>query len=238
MNKYYFISVRSESTRLKHKALLKINEKATIEYLIENIKKSKYYPNIILCTTDKSADNLFEDIATKHEIKIFRGSSKDKIKRWYDCSLKYDVDFFVNVDGDDLFFDYNLGDKILDEYSTYDFVDGHGYYIDVYGISNYGIKSVYKSKTTNETEYIRTFFLKEENINKVVLENIDEKYFKTDARMTLDYEDDFLFFKNVISNVQELQFDNILNYLKKNPDVKKINYYLEKEWSKNQLKYK
>ena len=238
MNKYYFISVRSESTRLKYKALLKINEKSTIEYLIENIKKSKYYPNIILCTTDKNADDIFEDIASKYEIKIFRGSSEDKIKRWYDCSLKYDVDFFVNVDGDDLFFDYNLGDKILDEYSTYDFVDGHGYYIDVYGISNYGIKSVYESKIINKTEYIRTFFLKEENINKIDLENIDEKYIKTDTRMTLDYEDDFLFFENVIRNVQELEFDNILDYLKKNPEVKKINYYLEKEWSKNQLKYK
>jgi len=238
MNKYYFISVRSESTRLKDKALLKINEKSTIEYLIENIKQSKHYPNIILCTTDKNADDIFEDIASKHEIKIFRGSSEDKIKRWYDCSLKYDVDFFVNVDGDDLFFDYNLGDKILDEYSTYDFVDGHGFYIDIYGISINGIKSVYNSKNTSETEYIRTFFLKEANINKIDLENIDEKYFKTDTRMTLDYEDDFLFFENVITNVQELEFDNILDYLKKNPEVKKINYYLEKEWSKNQLKYK
>ena len=36
----------------------------------------------------------------------------------------------------------------------------------------------------------------------------------------------------------EGEFDNILDYLKKNPEVKKINYYLEKEWSKNQLKYK
>jgi len=35
-----------------------------------------------------------------------------------------------------------------------------------------------------------------------------------------------------------LEFDNILEYLNNNPEVKKINYYLEKEWSKNQLKYK
>ncbi len=238
MNKYYFISVRSESTRLNQKALLKINEKSTIEYLIENLKKSKYYSNIILCTTDRSSDDSLEDIALKHKIKIFRGSSEDKIKRWYDCTLEYDVDFFVNVDGDDLFFDYNLGDKLLDEYSKYDFVDGHGFYIDIYGISINGIKTVYESKDINETEYIRTFFLKEKNIKKIELKDIDKKYAKTDARMTLDYEDDLLFFKNVISNVEVLEFDNILEYLNNNPEVKKINYYLEKEWSKNQLKYK
>ncbi len=238
MNKNYFISVRSESTRLNQKALLKINDKSTIEYLIENIKKSDYSSNIILCTTDREADDVFEKIATNHQIKIFRGSSEDKIKRWHDCCIKYKVDFFVNVDGDDLFFDYKLGDKILDEYSMYDFVDGHGYYIDVYGISKNGISTVYNSKSTNDTEYIRTFFLNEKNIKKYKLRNINKKYMKSDTRMTLDYEDDLLFFKNVISNVQELEFDNILNYLRENPEVKKINYYLEKDWSKNQLKYK
>ena len=238
MNKNYFISVRSESTRLNQKALLKINDKSTIEYLIENIKKSNYSSNIILCTTNREADDIFEKIATNHQIKIFRGSSEDKIKRWHDCCIKYKVDFFVNIDGDDLFFDYKLGDKILDEYSMYDFVDGHGYYIDVYGISKNGISTVYNSKSTNDTEYIRTFFLKEKNIKKYKLKNINKKYMKSDIRMTLDYEDDLLFFKNVISNVQELEFDNILNYLRDNPEVKKINYYLEKDWSKNQLKYK
>ncbi len=238
MNKNYFISVRSESTRLNQKALLKINDKSTIEYLIENIKKSNYSSNIILCTTNREADDVFEKIATNHQIKIFRGSSEDKIKRWHDCCIKHKVDFFVNIDGDDLFFDYKLGDKILDEYSMYDFVDGHGYYIDVYGISKNGISTVYNSKSTNDTEYIRTFFLKEKNIKKYKLKNINKKYMKSDTRMTLDYEDDLLFFKNVISNVQELEFDNILNYLRDNPEVKKINYYLEKDWSKNQLKYK
>lgn len=238
MNKNYFISVRSESTRLKDKALLKINGKTTIEYLIENLKKSQFSSNIILCTTERRSDDLLEEIALKHKIKIFRGSSEDKIKRWYDCCLKYNIEFFVNVDGDDLFFDYNLGDKILNEYSMYDFVDGHGFYIDIYGISKKGITTIYESKTTDETEYIRTFFLKEKNIKKCKLKNIDKKYTKTDIRMTLDYEDDLLFFKNVINNVQVLEFDNILNYLKDNPEVKKINYYLEKEWSDNQLKYK
>jgi len=238
VNKYYYISVRSESERLNQKALLKINGKSTIEYLIENLKKSKYHSNIILCTTDRSADDSLENIAQKHSIKTFRGSSEDKIKRWYDCSLQNNVDFFVNVDGDDLFFDYKLGDKILNDYSDYDFVDGHGFYIDIYGISINGIKSVYNSKNTSETEYIRTFFLKEKSIKKTDLQGIDRKYIKSDARMTLDYKDDLLFFKNVISNVQELEFDNILEYLKKNPEVKKINYYLEKEWSENQLKYK
>ena len=33
--------------------------------------------------------------------------------------------------------------------------------------------------------------------------------------MTLDYEDDLLFFNNVITNVNKLTYDNILEYIKK-----------------------
>jgi spore coat polysaccharide biosynthesis protein SpsF len=237
MNKYYYISVRTESTRLKKKALRKINNKCTIEYLIENLKKSKYSQNIVLCTTDLASDDELSELADKHGIKIFRGSSSDKIYRWHKCTEAFDVDFFVNVDGDDLFFDYKLGDHILDTYNDYDFVDGHGYYIDVYGISKKGIRIVNSEKDTDETEYIRTFFQRSNYLKNVKLEMIDSKYKKGDFRMTLDYEEDFIFFENIINNVEKLDFDTILNYLEKNPKVKKINIHREESWAKNQLKY-
>lgn len=237
MNKFYFITVRSGSSRLENKALLKINKKFTIEYLIENIKKSKYSSNIILCTTTKDEDDLIATLAEKHGIHLFRGSSKDKINRWFECSIKYDVDFFVNVDGDDLFFDYELGDKILDEYANYDFVDGHGYYIDIYGISKDGINKVNASKKTDDTEYIRTFFNNQNNISKIKLTDIDKKYTKSDVRMTLDYKEDLLFFKEVIANVKDLRFDNIIEFLNDNPEIKNINFHLDEAWKKNQLGY-
>ena len=46
-----FITVRSGSTRLPNKATLGIGDKATIEYVIQNAKRSKYADKVVLCTT-------------------------------------------------------------------------------------------------------------------------------------------------------------------------------------------
>ena len=54
--------------------------------------------------------------------------------------------------------------------------------------------------------------------------------------MTLDYDEDYIFFKNIIESLNEYSFDNVLNYLENNPEIKKINYFLDEEWRINQQK--
>ena len=43
-----------------------------------------------------------------HDIKIFRGNKKNKIRRWQLCFKKYNIKIASMIDGDDLCFDYNL----------------------------------------------------------------------------------------------------------------------------------
>ena len=111
-----FISVRTGSSRFPQKAIKKINGKATIEHLIERLKESKYAEKVILCTTELQEDDILCDIARKNNIEFFRGSSPDKLSRWLGATEKYNVDFFVNVDGDDIFFDAGLADVCFKQY--------------------------------------------------------------------------------------------------------------------------
>ena len=53
--------------------------------------------------------------------------------------------------------------------------------------------------------------------------------------MTLDYDEDYIF-KNIIESLNDYSFDNVLNYLENNPEIKKINYFLDEEWRINQQK--
>ena len=65
--------------------------------------------------------------------------------------------------------------------------------------------------------------------------NIPEILQKQNIRMTLDYEEDFNFFENVINNVKDnFVLDDILLYLKENKSVVDINYFREDDWKKNQ----
>ena len=236
MSRYIFLTVRTGSSRLPNKAILDLCGKPTIQYLIDGLKKSRYAKDIILCTTNEKQDDTLCDIAVDSDIKFYRGDSEDKLRRWLGACEKYKVDFFVNVDGDDLFFDYEIADHIFEQYDSFHpgFIDGQGYlYNDVYGISFGALKHVCQTKKTDSSEYVKTFF--ENRFDTQKIKNYDKKWIKRNIRMTLDYEEDFIFFEKVINDLQDdLSFDNIIKHIERNPSIAKINYHLEDEWKKRQ----
>ena len=241
--KSIFISVRTNSQRLPQKALINICGQPTIQYLINNLKQSKYAKEIVLCTTlDKSDDTLCL-IAKESGIKYFRGSAEDKLLRWKGACRAYGVDFFVNADGDDLFFDHGLADTVFEQHnnSGADFIDGRGLYNDVYGISSKAVKLACQNKKNSDTEFIKLYFDKISHLIKVEkITDFPFKYRKKQTRMTLDYPEDLLFFKTIIEYHQKnglsLDFDNILSYIEDNPDVVQINWNREQNWKDNQNK--
>ena len=67
------------------------------------------------------------------------------------------------------------------------------------------------------------------------LENVPSTYFRDDVRMTLDYEEVFVFFKTVIGSIsQDFDTRDVLSFLNKNPKVVEINYFLQDAWKYNQ----
>ena len=93
MNKAIFITVRTGSTRLPQKALIKIQNKTTIEHLIHRVKRSEKTDKIIVCTTMLEEDNIICELAEKNGVDFFRGSTEDKLDRWLQAAVKFDVDF-------------------------------------------------------------------------------------------------------------------------------------------------
>jgi len=237
-----FISVRNSSTRLPNKAILDLCGKPTIRYLIESMKRSDSAEKIILCTSNKQEDDVLCDIASRCGIDYFRGSLDDKLVRWSDACKEYGVDFFVNVDGDDLFFDVDLADLVIEQYKKKhcDFIDGHGLYNDVYGIKASALNTVCEIKDSDSTEYIRLYFTETGIFQIRRIEDIPIKYTKSDIRMTLDYPKDFEFFEKVIEGVspEPLTFDNVLEFIYNNPEVSQINFSLDEMWKENQKKIK
>ena len=197
---------------------------------------------IILCTTELPEDDVLCEIAAKNNIQFFRGSSPDKLKRWLGATKQYGIEFFVNVDGDDIFFDAGLADVCFKQYDgCVDFIDGRGLYNDVYGISSRALQLVCKHKNNDDTEFIKLYF---ESISHLIniqkIKKSPEIYNKKNIRMTLDYEEDFLFFKTIIEyfvdNNIKMTFENILVFLNQNPAVVNINWYREQNWIDNQNK--
>lgn len=72
MKKAIFITVRSDSSRLPNKALMKILGKPTIEMVVLRAKQAKNVDSIVICTTERPVDNEIVEIAEKHGISVFR----------------------------------------------------------------------------------------------------------------------------------------------------------------------
>ena len=235
-----FITVRSGSTRLPNKALLKINEKTTIEYLIDRVKNSQLANSIILCTTILPEDDKLCEIAKSNNIKYYRGSIKDKLERWKGACEKYNVDFFITADGDDIFCEPELIDLAIDQYknTNADFIKTDEVVCGAFtfGIKYKALKKVCDIKYTEDTEMMWVYFTDTGLFDVEKLKNIPKEYKRKDIRMTLDYKDDFNFFKHIIEYFDGNKFGlrDILSYIDDNPEVSKINYYLEQNWSENQ----
>ncbi len=236
MRRGIFISVRTGSERLPNKSILKIKDKFTIEYVIDSVKKSNYADKIILCTTKNSQDDILCDIAKKRDIDFYRGDEHNKFKRWYWASVEFDIDEIVTADGDDLFYDHRLSDMCFEQIEDNDLVDGQGLYNDVYGFKSKTIENIINISRGDVVEpHEIVSFLQDKNFKIHKLKNKFDVFEKKNIRMTLDYEEDFQFFKTIIENLQEdYTFEDILNYIDNNKSIKDINYFREVDWKNNQ----
>lgn len=247
MNKAIFITVRTGSKRLPKKCLLKIKGLTVIQHLIRRVKKSKLANIIVLCTTKLKEDDILCKIAKKEKIKCFRGSVNDKLERWMGAAEKFNVDFFVTADGDDLFCEPVLIDLAFKQYAKKnpDFIYGDGVKgVDVpcgaftYAIKTKSLKKVCEIKGTKNTEMMWVYFKNTGLFDCQKLEGVQAAHKRPEIRMTLDYPEDFEFFKNVIENLskekKEFDLKDIINYLDRHPKVIKVNQGLQNKFRNNQ----
>ena len=235
--KSILISVRSDSKRLPNKATADICGKPAIEYLIDNLKRSRQADRIVLCTTELSSDDILCKIAINNHIDFFRGNEEDKLLRWQGACKKFGIKMFTECGGDDIFCDYELIDMVFNQYdiSVADFIDGHDLYIDVYVISSHFINILCElnGEKILETHHLAGY-IKDSNFKTERLQDIPNKFVKK-YRMTLDYDLDLLFFQKIVENLgRDLRLEHVLQLLDENPDIPNINLHLEDAWKENQ----
>lgn len=243
MNKAVFITVRTGSSRLPNKALLEIQSIPTIVHLIRRVKQTSV-DRIVLCTTELPEDDILCELARNEGIDFFRGSTKDKLDRWQGAAKKFDVEFFVTADGDDVFCEPKLLELGLKQYerTNGDFIESDDV---ICGAFTYGIKvaalnKVCEIKDSEDTEMMWTYFKDTGLFSVETLENPPAEFVRDDIRMTMDYEEDFLFFKTIIDyfySIKKTTFSlgDIVQYLNQHPETIEINSFRHAEWKQNQI---
>jgi spore coat polysaccharide biosynthesis protein SpsF (cytidylyltransferase family) len=238
-----FIPVRLQSKRLPKKALKKIDGKPMIQLLVERLQKNKEIDDIIICTTDHPSDDELVKFLEKINVVCYRGSVNDILDRFLKTAEKFEPDFIIAVDGDDIYTDTNIIKKIITEFkkSNADCYQITGVPV---GFTPIGFKTStlvkicsLKNTTNTETGYGRFFFNKKLfNIHKIHF-NLKNS-FPEDLRMSLDYETDFKIAKKIFDEFgNNFHLDDIMKFLYDHPkildELLKLQIQWNRHWNKN-----
>ena len=115
------IQIRLNSSRLKRKALLKIQNLTLIEHLFSQLSYSTQIDKKIIATTTESIDNDIKKLANNIGIQCFRGDSLNVLDRYYNCAKSFDIDTIVRISGDAPLIDPIIVDKTIEYYKKNNF---------------------------------------------------------------------------------------------------------------------
>ena len=103
---------RMDSRRLPDKALKPVAGRALLARVIDRVKQTQSAMPVIVCTSDRDADDPIEGVAEAEGVMTARGSADDVLGRALDCAGEHGFEDFVRISGDSPFIDPGLIDRM------------------------------------------------------------------------------------------------------------------------------
>lgn len=225
---------RSESSRLKNKAFLKIGNLTSIEHCMKNTKKIEFLDEVILATTNLNIDKKYSKYTNNMGVKIFFGDPINVIKRCYFAAKKNNLDVIIRITGDCPFISKEILEELLLNhlYTQSDFTVANKFPVGASGevINFKALERLYfklkNQKDFKYTEYPSFYFKYNHKLFKYNVCNINPKYQKN-FRITLDYKEDLKMFRLLYYKMKQLKMDNnidnIIKVIEKYKNISKIN---------------
>lgn len=247
----FLIIGRLKSTRLPKKIMLDVEGKPYLEHMFDHIRLSKKTDVIVMCTSTNPEDDPLEACAQKNGVECFRGSEDDVVKRLYDASVKYGLDYILTITADCPLVDPVYADKVAKafEKNNADLITAmdlpHGAF--THGIKPAALKMIMEIKESSDTEVWGRYFTDTGLFETFSLPIKNKKHHRPDIRMTLDYPEDHAFFKALFAglykNGKVFSLDDIIDYLENHPEISTINkdcaqLYLTRYTKQSEIKLK
>ena len=225
----FLITARLKSKRLPKKVLLEVQGKPLIVHMINRIKYAKKIDKIIICTSTNVQDDPLEEITKQENIYCYRGSEDDVLRRLLDAAKHFNLDHFANMTADVPMIDPFLMNESVEKYNNlnidlvYPEKDSFGACY-VFKVST--LEKVCKTKKETDTENWEKFFKSYKKLKIHILKVNSERKHKF-LKTSLDYYEDYKFIQKIFEELyrpnQVFTNKDIVNLVKKNPYIAKIN---------------
>lgn len=230
------IFARMNSTRLPGKVLKKIGSKPLLLHTIERLKSSQEINQIVLAIPDNKKNDILEEFAKKNSINFFRGSEENVLERFYLAAKESKADVVVEVPADKPLIDPEIIDlairKNLEEKADFTCTDRPEKFLPLgldVGVLNFkALKKAYKN--AQNREHITTYFYKNPKVFKINSVPFSKSLRCPNLRLTIDTKADFELINKIYEGLYQegktFKTKEILSFLRKNPELKKINSHI------------
>lgn len=200
------VQARTSSKRLKGKVLKKIKKLTLLDYVYENLKKSKIFYKIIIATSKNKTDNKIVSWCKKRKVEFFRGNLDNVSSRFYSILKKGKFDYFLRVCADSPLLDLRILKKNLKEVYKYEILTNclkktypQGQSIELISKKTYLKKYKYFKKKHHE--HVTNFFY--ENPKMFKIKNLKLKQNLNNVKLSIDTNQDFINIKKIIDSLNK-----------------------------------
>lgn len=226
------------STRLPGKVLLKVNEKTMLQHHVDRLQSCGL--NVVIATTTNPTDDPLIEFAHEFGIKSYRGDENNVLSRFVGAAEAFDLDTVVRVTSDCPLID---GAIIRDALTKFTALDNPWLYLSNtqsrtfprgFDFEIFSTKALHSAnrnaKTVAEREHVTPYFYA--GIDpRIIVAQIQRDDDASSFRVTLDTPEDFDLISRLITEhrAAELDSDEIIEVLRENPDLLKINSHVNQK---------
>lgn len=228
------IQARCGSSRFPEKVFANLCGHPLIWHVVNRVMNASKVDDVVVATTNNPLDDKLYEWCIANSIKVNRGSENDVLNRFYETAKKYNADVIVRITADDPFKEPKLIDDAIStlvaqdaDYVCNNFPPTYPEGTDVEVLT---FKALEKQELNSTSDYER------EHVTQYIYHNPQDfkmlnLYNEEDLsylRWTIDTQKDFEMVKLIYDNLYSsddniFHLDDILSFLKTNPEVISIN---------------
>ena len=219
------IQARMSSSRLPGKVLLELNGEPTILWIVDRLKKALTVDEVIVATSIDESDNQLFELLRDKKIECFRGDLEDVLSRFIGVLTNSDAEVVIRVTADCPLVMPKLVDQMVNDFFASEldylsntiiptFPDG----LDVEIFTKEALMRLNDlSLSSQEREHV-TLGIRNRP-EHFSLSNFVGQTDLSSLRWTVDYEEDFLFVREVYSHFEkresDFEYEEVLYLLEK-----------------------
>jgi spore coat polysaccharide biosynthesis protein SpsF len=241
------IQARTGSSRLPGKVLLPAVEgKNMLELMLSRVAKSTLIDKIIVATSTEQGDDKIEECVSRAGFQVFRGSLLNVLERFYNTALPHNPKNIIRLTADCPLIDSGVIDGVISlhlkkkaDYTSNIYPHFHcpdGMDVEIFKFEM--LKNAFQNASDPyDLEHVTPYIKK----HSKHIETYGDDVNLASIRITLDYKEDYEIIRNILgalySKNEMFTLEEIIIYLKENPEVYKINKNVNGNFSNSIVKF-